>query len=262
MLSLRELQRHFGAALFESAADAIMPWICSDGLDVESRIRIYRNNLHQGFRKALALEFPVIQRLVGPDYFQQLALKFQASHPSRSGNLHHIGRLFPQFLGGLLGETRYAYLPDVAALEWAYLVTMGAPEATRLDPSVLRMFSSDTFAELRFTLHPACRLVRSLYPVLRIWQINQSEAADTETIDLDSGPDQILVRRGAEEVELHRISPGHFALLNALANDATLGDALDAACGADPRFNIGEALCRAVALGVLTQPRIAGRPLS
>ena len=262
MPSLRELQRHFGAALFESTAEAIMPWICGDGLDVESRIGIYRNNLQQGFLKALALEFPVIQRLVGQDYFQQLALKFQANHPSRSGNLHHIGQPFPQFLAGLLGETRYAYLSDVAALEWAYLVTMGAPEATRLDPSVLLGFAPDTFTELRFSLHPACRLLRSEYPVLRIWQVNQSGAADTEIIDLDSGPDQILVRRGVEEVELHRISQGEFALLNALANEATLGDALDAACGVDSRFNIGEALCRALALGVLAQPRISRRRLS
>jgi hypothetical protein len=262
MPSLRELQRHFGAALFESATDAIMPWICGDGLDVESRIRIYRNNLHQGFLKALALEFPVIQRLVGRDYFQQLALEFHANHPSRSGNLHHIGQRFPQFLGGLFGGTRYAYFSDVAALEWAYLVAMEAPEATPLDPSVLLKFSPETFAELLFTRHPACRLVRSVYPVLRIWQVNQSEVADTEIIDLDSGPDQILVRRGAEEVELHRISQAEFALLNALTNEAPLGEAFDAACSADPRFNIGEALGRAVALGVLTQPRISRRPPS
>jgi hypothetical protein len=256
MLSLRELQWHFGAALFDSAPEAIMPWICGDGLDVESRIRIYRNSLHQGFLKALALEFPVIQRLVGKDYFHQLALAFQANHPSRSGNLHHIGQHFPQFLVTLLGGTRYNYLADVAALEWAYLVSVGALEATPLDPSVLLKFSPGTFSELRFTLHPACQLVRSDYPVLRIWQVNQSEVAETEIIDLDSGPDQILVRRGAEQVELHRIPRGDFALLTALANEATLGDAFDAACGADPRFNVGEALCRAVALGVLTQPRI------
>jgi hypothetical protein len=262
MLSLRELQRHFGTALFESASDAIMPWICGDGLDVESRIRIYRNNLHQGFCKALALEFPVIQRLVGQDYFRQLALKFQANHPSCSGNLHHIGQRFPQFLSGLLGATRYAYLSDVAELEWAYLVAMGAPDATPVDPSALLKFSPENFAELRFTLHPGCRLLRSAYPVLRIWQVNQSESADTEIIDLDSGPEQILVRRTAEDVELLSLAQGDFTLLNALANEATLGDAFDAACGADLGFNIGEALSRAVTLGVLTQPRISRGPLS
>jgi hypothetical protein len=262
VLSLRELQRHFGAALFDGAPQAIMPWICSDGLDVESRICIYRNNLRKGFLKALALEFPVIQRLVGEDYFSQLALVFQARHPSRSGNLHHIGQPFPQFLDGLLAGTPYSYLSDVAALEWAHLVSMGAPEATPLDPNVLLKFSTDSFSELCFTLHPACRLVRSAYPVLRIWQVNQSAAEVTEFIDLDSGPDRILVRRGAEAVELHRLSLGDFALLIALASGATLGDAFDAACEADSRFNVGEALCRAVALGVLTQPRISQRALS
>jgi hypothetical protein len=257
MLSLRELQRNFGAALFDGAPETLLPWVSADGLDVESRIRIYRNNLREGFRKALVLEFPVIRRLVGVDYFHQLALLFQAHHPSRSGNLHHIGQRFPQFLEGLLGETRYSYLSDVAALEWAYLVSTGAPETAPLDPSVLLKFSPDTFPVLRFTLHPACRLVRSPYPVLRIWQVNQTEAAETEIIDLESGPDQILVRRGAEGVELRRIPEGDFALLTALTNGATLGDAFDAACHADPRFNVGEALGRAVALGVITQPRIS-----
>jgi hypothetical protein len=262
MLSLRELQRHFGAALFDSAPEAIMPWICCDGLDVESRIRIYRNNLRQGFLKALTLEFPVIQRLVGEEYFEQLALVFQRNYPSRSGNLHHIGEQFPQFLSGLLAGTQYSYLADVAELEWVCLLAMGAPEARPLDPSALLKFSSDSFPELCFTFHPDCRLVRSAYPVLRIWQANQSAAEVTEIIDLDSGPDRILVRRGGDEVELHRMPPGDFALLIALANGATLGNAFDAACEADPRFNVGETLCRAVALGVLTQPRISRQALS
>jgi hypothetical protein len=199
---------------------------------------------------------------VGEDYFHQLALVFQVNHPSRSGNRHHLGQQFPQFLSGLLGGTQYGYLSDVAALEWAYLACMGAPEATPLDPSVLLKFAPHTYSELRFTLNPACRLIRSAYPVLRIWQVNQSEAAETEVIDLNSGPDQILVRRRAEEVELHRIPRGDFALLTALANEATLGEAFDAACGANLHFNVGEALRRAVALGVLTQPRISRRALS
>ena len=39
MPSLRELQQHFGTALFDNAPDTLLPWICSDGLDVESRLR-------------------------------------------------------------------------------------------------------------------------------------------------------------------------------------------------------------------------------
>jgi len=262
LLSLRELQRHFGAALFDGAPATVLPWICSDGLDVKARIRIYQNNLREGFRQALELEFPVIRRLVGEDYFRQLALLFQANYPSRSGNRHYMGQRLPQFLRALLGGSAYGYLSDVAVLEWACLESLGALDATPLDRSVLLQYSPDSFAELRFTLHPACRLVCSAYPVLRIWEVNQSEAAVTEIVDLDSGPDRILVRRGAERVELHRVPAGDFALFMALANGATLGDAYDEACAADSCFNVAEALRRAVALGLLAQCWISARAVS
>src|SRR3569832_2986714 len=64
MSSLREFQRQFVEALFDGSPDG------------RSGIEIYRNNLHEGFLKALALEFPVIQRLVGEAYFRQLVCCF------------------------------------------------------------------------------------------------------------------------------------------------------------------------------------------
>ena len=98
MLSLRSLQSSFAAHLFEDEPESIIPWIRSDGIDPVARLRIYRNNLHEGFQKTLALEYPVIGRLVGNEYFRQLALAFLACHPSTSGDLHHVGAPFAAFL--------------------------------------------------------------------------------------------------------------------------------------------------------------------
>src|SRR4051794_15920913 len=119
MLPLRDLQKIFAEALFDGVPGAVAPWIHgyekgaaqSVELDARSRIAIYRNNLHEGFRKALALEFPVIERLVGEDYFRQLALAFQVEHPSRFGDLHGIGEPFARFLLRQFEDTQYAYLP-------------------------------------------------------------------------------------------------------------------------------------------------------
>jgi hypothetical protein len=252
MLALRELQMRFGAALFEGATEALMPWICSDGIDAESRIEIYRNNLRETFNKTLALEFPVTQRLVGVDYFRQLALYFLADYPSRSGDLHHIGQHFPQFLARWFENTAYVYMSDVASLEWAYQDSLMGADAAPLNTRDLLNVAPEACGELRFTLHPACRLVRSAYPVVRIWRVNQSETPVTDIIDLASGPDRVLVRHVAEGAEFHRLPPGGFALLAALANGATLEEAYDAGCAADPEFNVGTALQRMVALGVLT----------
>src|SRR5215471_7687938 len=91
VLPLRELQQRFASRLLETDSASVLDWIRSDGISALARLQIYRNNLHAGFTKTLALEFPVIQRLIGPGCFSQLALEFLGYHPSRSGDLHHVG---------------------------------------------------------------------------------------------------------------------------------------------------------------------------
>src|ERR1700704_1590626 len=107
---------HFVDALFGGDAAGVAAQIEANGLEPAERLDIYRNNLHEGFTKALAIGFPVIERLVGVDYFRQLALDFLRAHPSRAGNLHHIGAPFPRFLRERFADTEYTYFADVAAL--------------------------------------------------------------------------------------------------------------------------------------------------
>ncbi len=252
MLSLRELQLRFDAALFEAASDASTPWVCGDESAVAARIGIYRNNLREGFIKALAIEFPVIERLVGKECFRQLALKLLEQHPSREGDLHHIGRPFPDLLRLEFGRAQYAYLAEVADLEWAYQQSLIAADTEPFDLETLRDVSTENYPKLRFSLHPACRLVRSAYPVVRIWMSNQPDAVEEETIDLDAGADLVLVRRTAEGVEFRRLTGADFAMLEALARAVSLEAALEAAYTSDPEFDLAQALRRYVALGVLT----------
>jgi hypothetical protein len=251
VLTLRELQERFAGAVFDGEVDAVAAHIDPRGLDAADRVAIYRNNLREGFTKALALEFPVIERLVGTEYFRQLAAEFLVRHPSRAGNLHHIGEPFPAYLKRRYTSTPYAYFADVAALEWAYQDSMIAADAPVLSPDALQEIDPARYEELTFVLQPWCRLVRSDYPVLRIWRANQPETVSDDVIDLDSGGDCILVRRSADGVEFHRIPPAEFALLDAFARGECLGTALERAQATDTTFDLGQALRRAIALGLL-----------
>jgi len=252
VLRLPELQLRFVAALFGGSRDSLAPWIVDDGIDSEARIGIYRNNVRAGFAKTLVLEFPVIERLVGSAYWRQLAREFQAAHPSRSGNLHHIGAPFAAFLRQRFGATPYAYLADVAELEWAYQEALVAADAPPLDVGALRSIAPKQYPQLVFTLHPACRLVRTEYPVIRIWRANQPDVPVPETIDLRSAADLILVRRAAASIEFIALPPGQFAFLQAMSRSAPLGEAIDAALAVDDAFDAGQALRGCVALGALT----------
>jgi hypothetical protein len=252
VLRLPELQLRFVAALFGGSRDSLTPWVVDDGIDSEARIGIYRNNVRAGFAKTLALEFPVIERLVGSDYWRQLAREFQAAHPSRSGNLHHIGAPFAAFLRRRFGATPYAYLADVAELEWAYQEALVAADAPPLDVSPLQSLAPEQYPQLVFTLHPACRLIRTEYPVISIWRANQPDVLVPETIDLRSAADLILVRRAAAGIDFIALPAGQFAFLQALSRSAPLGEAIDAALAVDAAFDAGQALRRCVVLGTLT----------
>jgi hypothetical protein len=258
VLALRELQMRFVDALFGGNADGVTAQIEGNGVDPAKRLDIYRNNLREGFTKALAIGFPVIERLVGVEYFRALALDFLHAHPSRAGNLHHIGAPFPAYLRERFADTEYSYLGDVAALEWAHEEAILAADAAPIAASVLAAVEPARYEELLFQLHPACGLVRSPFPIVRIWRANQPDSSADETIDLGSGGDSVLVLRTPECIEFHRLPAGDFAALEAFAHGAPLGVALDAAQAADPAFNLNAALRGFLALGIITSVALPG----
>ena len=252
MLSLPELQQRFAAAIRDGDGAAFAGEIDAgaNGPSALDRLAVYRNNWREGFRNALASGFPVLARLVGPDYFRQLALEFLAAHPSRSGDLEHIGAALPGFLERRFADSAYVYLGDVAALEWACQQVLAAADHAAATADALRAVDPAAYGALRFGLHPAARLLASSFPVSRIWHSNQP-SAEVESIDLTSGGEQLLVRCGAAGLELHHLRPGEFALAQALAEGSDLGDALAATHDAAPDADLASALHRLIAVGAL-----------
>ncbi len=256
MLALHELQLRFVAALLDGAEEPVAAEIEANGIDASERLEIYRNNVREGFIKALAIGFPVLERLVGVDYFRQLALDFLRAHPSRAGNLHHIGAPLSHFLQQRFAQTEYTYLADVAALEWAHQEALVAADAEPISADALRDVDPARYGELCFELHPACALVRSDFPIVRIWGANQPDASGEEVIDLREGGDNVLVLRTPECIELHRLPTGDFIALESFAHGENLGTALTAAQGADPQFDLGAALRRCMSLHLFTGVRL------
>jgi len=253
VLSLPELQARFAATMFGDTTEASTPWIQVAGIAPELRLEIYRNNLQEGFTRTLALEFPVIQRLVGADYFRQLAVSFLADHPSRSGDLHHIGAPFAAFLRGQFAGTTYQYFADVAALEWAWQECLVAEDDAAVDLNALQAVPPQDYARLQFALRKAVHLLESAFPIMRIWEANQPGTSATEIIELDSGAEFVLVHRVAGGARVTRLSPGEFALLATLARAEPLEAALDAALACEPHFDLIDALRRSFELGIFAR---------
>jgi hypothetical protein len=249
MYSLRELQSAFTQAIFFSGD-------CT-GLtatqDAGARFAIYRNNVFSNYREALRSVYPVVEKLVGREFFDHVAGRYITKHASTSGDIGEYGERFPEFLASFPAAKHLVYLRDVARLEWLIHESCHAadyPQSGQLLDSV----SPEGFEALNFVLHPACRLIASPYPVLHIWKANQDGAVE-ETIDVAEGGDWVLVARPAFEVELRAMTRGHFVMLARFAEGQSFGTAYLHALDADPDFDVAAFMRTHIAVRTLVDYR-------
>ncbi len=247
MPSLRELQLAFAAAVFEAQErPRIAGAIDACGMDPEQRHGIYRNNILHNYREALRDVYPVVERLVGREFFGFAADRYIPRHPSHHGNLHCFGGEFGAFLDGFPPAAGLPYLADVARLEWSVHESFHAADHAAMALDRLAAVPAEELPRLTFTLHPACRLLESRFPVHRIWQVNQPGVKADETVDLGAGGVRLLIRRRDYAVELEAVAAAEFALLQAFAAGRPLRDALQAAQAMAPDFSLESVLLRRI----------------
>ena len=256
--SLADVQRQFMQQLYADNGAAPGGLIAGATALAAARVGVYRNNLRANFHRVLALEFPVIERLTGTDFFHALAAEFQREHASRSGNLHHIGEPFAAWLTRRFAATEYRWFGDVAALEWAWQEAYVAQDGeSAADFSHIGELTAQQQACIRFAAHPACRIVLSRWPIVSIWEAHHSEAqtdARLAAIDMTQA-ENALILRPARQVRIQLVADAEAALLACLLAGRTLGEALDEALATDPQFDAATALRHAATNGVIVALR-------
>jgi len=241
--SLSDLQRDFAAALISGENEPMQAHVIGAcELDAAAALAVYRNNVFSNYRKALHDDYPAIVALVGDRFFDGAGDAYARAHPSRSGDLNDLGAAFALFLEHWPPAQQLPYLPDVARLEWAIHLAFNAQDVSALNLANLAKVPAEMVPRLRFDLHPSAALVSSTYPVFKIWQV--STTGRNERIDLDCGPDRLLVVRRAGTVEIEPLASGEWAALQALARGCDLSDAHAYALEVEPAFDLGGFLQR------------------
>jgi hypothetical protein len=219
MASLRDLQYSFAAALRDRRVTCPVAPLAN--LDV------YRNHEDNQFRTVLGLSFPVVRRRVGDDYFRQLAHHYRLAHPSRSGDLQWLGQKFADFLSAHLADDEYAWLADLAQLEWLReRAAIGRP-LPAIHPGALSTIAPEELEHVRFRLQPTLSMYESRFPVFSVWAANQ--AADAPPADQSLGEEQGMVLGRDDSVLVLPLQRPLFEFLVAIGADRTLGDAMSEA---------------------------------
>ncbi len=97
--------------------DGLRAW---NGSEPSKRFSVYRSNVRGALVEALAVRYPVVQRLVGEDFFRVMSRDYALNNLPPSPVLIGYGENFPEFVEGFEPAATLPYLADVARLESAY----------------------------------------------------------------------------------------------------------------------------------------------
>ncbi|MFZ5780259.1 MAG: putative DNA-binding domain-containing protein [Pseudomonadota bacterium] len=222
---LAEHQRAFVVTLLQAAPSP------------DRRIGVYRNNVHASLVAALAARFPVVQRLVGEEFFEATAVLFIRRQPPSSPVLSEYGAGFAAFLAAFEPAAGLPYLPDVARLEWAYGIAYHAADGAPVGIERLTAVPAERLDATGLRLHPATGVVASPWPIVSIWTTNTHDS-ETRRIGPDVPAETALVTRPRLDVQVRCLPPGGDIFVDALADGHPLGEAAAAAAERTAGFDL------------------------
>lgn len=234
-------QADFARAILDPHTPIPPGLVGPDGQPSAKRFAVYRNNVVVGLIETLKAAYPVVRRLVGEEFFIAMARLYVMEQPPASPIMLDYGVGFSDFIAHFEPAGVLAYLPDVARLERAWVEAYHAPEASSLPASALAHVPPGDVPAVRLAFHPSVRVIRSVFPVVDIWQANV-ESGHSETIDLDAGGEDALVARPEAEVEIRRLPPGAALFIEALRAGLPIIEAMERALSVNPGFNLASAL--------------------
>ncbi len=225
-MNLSELQQNFFDAIFnKKSSQAFLAQIqATKHRSAERALEIYRNSIIGNYIACLKQTYPVCYQLVGEDFFVALANCYIAQAPSYSENLNHYGEEFSQFIKSFAHTQSIPYLSDVAHLEWLCHCVMQAEDSPKLENEHWQsLLIDEQLEQIVFCLPKALALMRSNYPVQRIWHVHQVSNVEQQ-IDLDSGGNQLVIFRQGEHIALADVSEPMWLLLNLIAQQKTFDE--------------------------------------
>ncbi len=242
-LALHELQAAFAAHVAGRDCADLVAAVVGDSIPADARLRIYRHHVNHSLCAALAATFPTVQTLVGEAFFRRLAQGFVAETLPTQPVLAEYGAGFPAFVEGYEPARALPYLADVAQLDWALNVAFHSPEGGRLAADDLARVDPERLSSLSLALAAGAALIRSGYPIDRIWNVSQPGAA-TYLVDLDAGPVDLLVLRRSDDAAFIALAAGEAVFVATLAEGASLEIAAEQAMSAEPSFDLSTAFAR------------------
>jgi hypothetical protein len=232
MHALAELQSRMASALLAAEpAEQELPAALFTGANSGANgLRVHRNTVLGAISNALRHSYAAVERLVGADFFDRLAVEYARAAPPRAPQLDEYGGDFPDFIGAFPGTETLPYLAELARFEWQ--LDLLARRRAQAEPAGAEL-ELDGGVRLRFS--STLRVHRFAFPVeaLRAAILEEDLLALRALVGEEPGGHAYALWREAAGVKVSPLSAASARLLTTLLAGAGSAAALAAAAGAE-----------------------------
>lgn len=203
--------------------DVILP---SKALDAEARLAIYSQAYFARLRNIMAVEHPVMERLMGEDAFSDLVRDYLSRYPPRGYTVHTLPHALPHYLAYHCARDDAGLLRDVARLERAISDAFDVHSLGTLGADDLARIPAEAWPQARFRLDPSVRVMAFDHDACRIVNAHH----DGKPLpDLAPRPSWAVVWRHDNRIWRRPLTRVRHEILVALAAGETLTTALERA---------------------------------
>lgn len=135
---------------------------------LDQRLAFYRESIHGGRFTVLRRIFSCLYKLLGEQYFQQMADVFLLQYPSQHSCIDQMGEFFVEFVAKHDVLDHVPYAADMAQFEWLWhLVFHG-----ETNPCIS---AQSNICSGKVTLAKGLQTMSSPYPLHLLWEMCQPE---------------------------------------------------------------------------------------
>lgn len=205
----------------------------AEGLPVTpaKNFSVYSNNTRVILRDLLKDAFPVTALLLGEKFMAHASQEFATIFPPETGDMNGYGADFPAYLARLPNLNQFAYVPDIARLEWLAHEAYLSPRLPALAAEQLAAAPDPMAIELK--LQPHVQILRSAWPVDKLWEEVTAKGAELHDFKMQAMETFVAIYREEDRIALWSITEGGYRFLEHLQSSPSLPLAAEAAMRAE-----------------------------
>jgi hypothetical protein len=254
---LRTAQIRFLGALRAGRDITLEPgrglFLAPPGDTTSSRWHIYQEGYVLRLTEAIGIDYPALERIVGPAAFTGICRRYLAAFPPSSHDIGRAGASLASYLPRDPVTDRLPFLPDLARFEWALAEAFVARDAVPLTWNDVAAFGAQRLADLAMRAAPGTAIIRSEWPLGDLRLAKDREDGEIDIV-LEGRPATLLVWRHGLEPRWKAADADEAAMVEGALSGLTPASLLASGAfgaGQDAPPRLVAALRRIVELGTL-----------